>query len=626
MKLTAFLLVAILIAGAVVQLMNAVVIKELDIDTLLSPNAMTSNSRYYWESQMVLDRVYSKLKGSNYEPGDPGYIYYISDGTNTYTNSEGYLKKDFIDNSAYYFTLEDGETSTFGPGWQNTVTYYEGIILNGVWEENDAEEVIEDLTITAEDPVSEDESKVKEDITIYLGYTKEAAEQRQEEWNKERAQVLYHAKYFTGFTLGALALIIYLIAVTGRNPEDEEVHLIWIDRIYTEFSSLLFIPIVLLGAFIIIEVTESMIYSELTMMSAEAFLYLILVASAVTAGLCGVILLSLVRKIKARQFIKGSITYKIFYAIFDFFRSFFDGRRLKKYPLTKTLKTRQIIFIVSSFVLVGMTFLFILFPPLMILSIAMEIVLIYWYVKYNDQTYDEINKGFNESLEEQMKAERMKINLVTNVSHDLKTPLTSIISYVDLLSKEELSEISRDYVNILAEKSNRLKSIVADLFDLAKSTSGDINLDLESLDMKKLIEQTLGDMEDNIEKSGLQVRVRLPETPVTIRSDGKKLYRVFQNVIDNALKYSLEGTRIYVDLIEEDGRAIATVKNTSSYEMDFTSDEILQRFNRGDKSRTTEGSGLGLSIAESFTEVSGGRFGVEVDGDMFKVIIIFNIV
>ncbi len=265
-----------------------------------------------------------------------------------------------------------------------------------------------------------------------------------------------------------------------------------------------------------------------------------------------------------------------------------------------------------------------IFIPLIFIPLVLEIVLIYWYVKYNNKTYDEINKGFNESLEEQMKSERMKIELVTNVSHDLKTPLTSIISYVDLLSKEEnLSETARDYIKVLSEKSDRLKNIVSDLFDLAKSNSGDINLHLETIDMKTLIEQILGDIEDDIERAGNKIKLKLPESSIEIVADSNRLYRVIQNVLDNALKYALNGTRIFIEMEKREGRGIVTIKNTSSYEIDFTAEEILQRFNRGDKARTADGSGLGLSIAESFTNVSGGSFKVDIDGDTFKVIISF---
>lgn len=202
-----------------------------------------------------------------------------------------------------------------------------------------------------------------------------------------------------------------------------------------------------------------------------------------------------------------------------------------------------------------------IFIPLIFIPLVLEIVLIYWYVKYNNKTYDEINKGFNESLEEQMKSERMKIELVTNVSHDLKTPLTSIISYVDLLSKEEnLSETARDYIKVLSEKSDRLKNIVSDLFDLAKSNSGDINLHLETIDMKTLIEQILGDIEDDIERAGNKIKLKLPESSIEIVADSNRLYRVIQNVLDNALKYALNGTRIFIEMEKREGRGIVTIK------------------------------------------------------------------
>jgi signal transduction histidine kinase len=328
--------------------------------------------------------------------------------------------------------------------------------------------------------------------------------------------------------------------------------------------------------------------------------------------------LSLVRKWKANQLFENSIVY----VMYDGFKSLFDGRRYSKHPHTKVLFYRQLTFILlSAIVMFIEAFLCLVQTPWLLVWPIVELILIFWLIKANNRTYAAINLGFNESLEEQMKAERMKIALVTNVSHDLKTPLTSIISYVDLLSKEEqLSDVARDYVAILTEKSDRLKHIVADLFDLAKSTSGEMSLEFEELDLKKLLEQTLADMEDDITKSGLPLKLKLPEQPVMIHSDGKKLYRVLQNVLDNALKYSLQGTRIHVELDVRDNKVALTVKNTANYEMDFTSEEILQRFYRGDKSRSTDGSGLGLSIAESFTRVCGGQFRVEIDGDLFKVV------
>ena len=246
------------------------------------------------------------------------------------------------------------------------------------------------------------------------------------------------------------------------------------------------------------------------------------------------------------------------------------------------------------------------------------------------EVIDDINniaEGFDKAVQGAVKAEKMKSELITNVSHDLKTPLTSIIGYVDLLEgTDNLPDEARDYVAVIKKKSERLKNIISDLFDLSKSTSGNAELEMEKLDMKKLMEQTLADMSDAIEASGRSIRQTLPEKPVMITGDGKKLYRVFQNIIDNALKYSLENTRIFVTLREKDGRAIAEIKNTSAYELDFSETEITERFTRGDRSRATEGSGLGLSIARSFTSACNGDFRVILDGDQFKVIIEFDTV
>jgi len=237
-----------------------------------------------------------------------------------------------------------------------------------------------------------------------------------------------------------------------------------------------------------------------------------------------------------------------------------------------------------------------------------------------------IQEGMSNAVEEKMKSERMKVELITNVSHDLKTPLTSIISYIDLLAKEEgLPEHVNDYISILAQKSERLKNLIQDLFDLSKASSDSMALDLEKLDLARLIHQTMGDMEEQITASNLAFRLNIPDRPVIIESDGGKLRRVLENLISNALKYSLPGSRVFIDLVTTDGEAIATIKNTANYEMDFTPDDIMQRFVRGDESRSTEGSGLGLSIARSFTEICGGKFSITIDGDLFKVELRFSL-
>jgi signal transduction histidine kinase len=454
---------------------------------------------------------------------------------------------------------------------------------------------------------------------------------KQRDWTGGREALIPLTIWIGALFFGTVVLLIYQFMVTGKKSGDEEVHLEPVDRIYLE---ILFVGLVLLGLLWLSGISN-LLYSNDVGFNANgamssrqtAGVYMASALTAlVTAGV-GVILLSVARRIKGKKMIESSFVFGGLRRGLQKGRSFMDGSRFDKSSLTRVLHQRQIYFVAGSFLLVILTFLMLIVAtPLAIIPPIMEGFLIYWYFKYNKETFDEIEKGFDDSLQEQMKSERMKINLVTNVSHDLKTPLTSIISYVDLLSREEeMSPVARDYVRILSDKSERLKSIVSDLFDLARSTSGDIDTDFEDLDLKKLVEQTLVDMEDSIEESGFNIRTELPEEPVNIHSDGKKLYRVIQNLLDNALKYSLEGTRIYVDLGEEHGRATLRIANTAGYEMNFSKDEILQRFFRGDQARSGEGSGLGLSIAESFTRVSGGDFDLQVDGDQFKVFMRFPV-
>lgn len=237
---------------------------------------------------------------------------------------------------------------------------------------------------------------------------------------------------------------------------------------------------------------------------------------------------------------------------------------------------------------------------------------------------NEIQKGMETALAERVKSERMKVDLVTNVSHDIKTPLTSIISYVELLrQEEELPQYVKEYIQILGEKSERLRGIVQDVFEVSKATSGQLPINMETLDMGKLLRQTLADMDGQIAESTLIMKDSIPQEPVLVQADGQRLYRVFQNLLQNALRYSLPGSRIYLTLVDEAGEAVVRIKNTSSVELSGDKD-FTERFVRGDESRTDGGSGLGLSIAKSFTEACGGRFSVETDADLFTVTVRFD--
>lgn len=232
-------------------------------------------------------------------------------------------------------------------------------------------------------------------------------------------------------------------------------------------------------------------------------------------------------------------------------------------------------------------------------------------------------ENLSNSVERQVKSEKMKIDLITNVSHDLKTPLTSIIGYIDLLKKTELSDEARDYVDVLSRKSEHLKHMIQEVFEISKATSGNMELHIETVDICTLILQTMGDMEERIEDSHRIIRKTLAAEPLYVLSDGQRLYRIYQNLIENALKYSLEGSRIFIDAFGDEKTVTTIIKNTSSYEMNFTEETITERFTRGDISRTTEGHGLGLAIVKSFAEACGGRFHIDIDGDLFKATVKF---
>ncbi len=236
-----------------------------------------------------------------------------------------------------------------------------------------------------------------------------------------------------------------------------------------------------------------------------------------------------------------------------------------------------------------------------------------------------IKDGFKVAVEKEVKSQNLKNELISNVSHDLKTPLTSIITYVDLLKNKDItSETQLEYIDILDKKSQRLKMLIEDLFEASKASSGNIDLYLEELDVVALLRQTLGELEERITDSTLDIKVNAPETKIICKLDGKRTYRIFENIMSNILKYSMPNSRVYIDVLENDKEVCFIFKNISAYEMNFDASEITERFTRGDESRTTEGSGLGLAIAKSLVELQNGSLSITVDGDLFKLTVSFT--
>ncbi len=248
-------------------------------------------------------------------------------------------------------------------------------------------------------------------------------------------------------------------------------------------------------------------------------------------------------------------------------------------------------------------------------------------LKKHGETLNHLNAGMQRAVDEKMKSERMKTELITNVSHDIKTPLTSIINYTDLIEKEPLeNERVKGYVEVLRRQSSRLKKLIEDLVEASKASSGSLPVNLQELEVGVLLSQAVGEYQERMEQADQTLVLTQPQEPVRILADGRLLWRVFDNLLNNAFKYSQPNTRVYLTLEKIGNRAVVVFRNISKVPLNISSDELMERFVRGDSSRNTEGSGLGLSIAKSLTELQGGDFRLIVDGDLFKAMVSFAII
>ncbi len=248
-------------------------------------------------------------------------------------------------------------------------------------------------------------------------------------------------------------------------------------------------------------------------------------------------------------------------------------------------------------------------------------------LKEHAEDLNAIRGGVNAAVEERLKSERFRTELITNVSHDIRTPLTSIISYVDLLEKEDLqNETARGYVEVLARQSARLKKLIDDLMDASKASTGSLTVNMEKLELGVLVDQAAGEYQERLEQAGLTLLCSKPERAVNVMADGRQLWRVFDNLMGNIVKYAQPGTRVYLDLTERDGRAAVTFRNISRERLNVSGEELAERFVRGDAARSTEGSGLGLSIAMSLAKLMNGELRIDVDGDLFKATLLLDAV
>lgn len=491
--------------------------------------------------------------------------------------------------------------------------------------------------------------------------------------------------YFKGTTwLLVLSIILFLGATiwltleAGRTAEDEELHLNGFDHWKTEIAAVLIVLIWIVGSYIGIHFWNGNIYTMINdiptylkdggtyfeyyyargmdvssaYMSASLYLPSLSIAELAEIYFYGVFTLgcffmgyvSLIKRIKGRNLWKNSLLR----VIVRFIYKIYDNRK----KTTKTVLLLCGFFLVQGIAVLfrnGVTMLLVLLADMGVFYVVLNGLLLKEKLKKgieeialgnmeyqiplqglrgeNLKLAEMINgiaNGFHMAVEEAMKNERLKTDLITNVSHDIKTPLTSIINYVAILKQSDIADPKiQGYLDILEAKAQRLKTLTEDVVEASKVSSGNISLEYMDVDLVEMIQQTEGEMAEKFEARNLKMIVNLPAEPAVVHVDGRRMWRVLENIFGNAAKYAMPGTRVYADLKLEEDTVDLSLKNVSEHQLNISADELTERFIRGDLSRSSEGSGLGLSIAQSLTTMQGGTFNLYLDGDLFRVNIRF---
>ncbi len=511
-------------------------------------------------------------------------------------------------------------------------------------------------------------------IIICCSVKPEVAAELRTTWERQESMVIDTLGLTLAYAAAVLLLLIYLLSVCGKNRKGEYQNM-WLDYIPLELQLILIAGAGIGAVALLTYVLDKYVSGYFS----DKLLYPVVGAVTALASLIMITaLLSVVRNIKTKRFVASSFvlqtlrgTWLLLKAIIKWtygaikaLLSAAIGLLCKKSGVllvvllflytavigilgVGTVVTRNwtlegVLLYLVAYTLAGM-FLFLVVCAFVAFrskeldqikkgtrevrggNVSYKIPRLWWPdMKELAANVNEVSRGLEQSVSAQVKAERMKSELITNVSHDLKTPITSIISYTELLSNmEDLPEQARDYVAVIAKKGDRLKHLTQDLFDISKAQSGNEEIVMEKLDVALLINQALGEHDNEIQGSGLLFCTDVAKE-LYVCADGRKMSRVIGNLIDNILKYSLKNTRVFICAAEKDGDIVVEFKNISAYPLNFDTEEITQRFVRGDESRTEDGNGLGLAIAKSYTEICGGAFEITTDGDMFKVRIKFK--
>ncbi|WP_335462537.1 HAMP domain-containing sensor histidine kinase [Neobacillus drentensis] len=524
-------------------------------------------------------------------------MYYASDGVNEYTN-----------------TSTERERFKTYPSYMMFEEYKRDIYPKEITE-NERFNWITDRI---------DELNSESDV-VSIAFTKKFLDEKIEEWKENKVIIKVIFYRLLAFLAGFILSFVYLLLVIGRKSyKDEELRMHAVDKLYVDLNILLGMGIVFSWVAVLEDVS-----------SPNIDILVIPITIPVSAAVF-MLILSLVKHLKNKTFFKHTLIYRIFYRLFQFVKNVYDSG---------SVGVKTVLIVIGYPILVAATFF--IFPITLGLAawVAFRRVKSFQAIKEGVErikngdihhtidvggkgefarlasNINSITDGLNKAVDSELKSERLKTELITNVSHDIRTPLTSIITYVDLLKKEKLPLKAEEYIEVLDQKSKRLKILTDDLFEAAKASSGSIPVQLERIDIVSLITQGLGEVSDKIEDYDLAFKFNYPKEKVYVAADGKLLWRSIENVLSNIFKYALKGSRVYIDVEDLGSEVLLTFKNISAYELNISADELMERFKRGDESRTSQGSGLGLSIAESLIDIQKGKFTIQVDGDLFKSMI-----
>lgn len=501
-----------------------------------------------------------------------------------------------------------------------------------------------------------------EDFQIYTSYTPKFAENSNQALSNEFIEILKPYQTFIYVlvpisTMMVILILMYLIISIGHKKGVEGISITDFDKIPLEVILIVagaVFTLVILMTFGGNTSDRSLPLETSLMLTAYFSIYIVI----------AIIFDTTVRRLKAKMFWKTTIIgkfFKIFEKMFTKLENFFKELRGTSKFFDKTTKKFildciiAIVFAIIVLLIFHQNFIFttlletgivIIFVFRILKAIAdydkIEEKLKEMYDGNNNETLDrneflpefyqsvdyinDISNGFERAIQDRIKSERLKTELITNVSHDIKTPLTSIINYVDLLKKEDIkNEKANEYIEILDSKSQRLKKLIEDLVEASKVSTGNVKLKLEKINIIELLNQAIGEFEDKFEAKKLEIILDSKESEIYILADSRYMYRIIENLFSNISKYALENSRVYIDIIKKSNQVYIEMKNISKEKLNISAEELMQRFVRGDKSRTTEGSGLGISIAQNLTEIQKGVFNLKLDGDLFRVELIFNV-